>query len=79
MPVSSQLDLRGITWPVCLLTFKQNLLGLKVGERLEVLVQDPEVADQIFMIVDRSADKVIDRQRDEERFRFWIEKGESLD
>jgi TusA-related sulfurtransferase len=75
MPSTSQLDLTGISWPVCLLKFKQNLLTLRVGERLEVLVQDPEVADHIIMIVDRSDDKFIDRQRDGERFRLCIQKG----
>jgi TusA-related sulfurtransferase len=75
MLLTSQLDLTGISWPVCLLKFKQNLLALGVGERLEVLVQDPEVADHILMIVDRSADRVIDRQVDGEIFRLCIQKG----
>jgi TusA-related sulfurtransferase len=72
---TSQLNLTGISWPVCLLKFKQNLLALRMGEKLEVLVQDPDVADQIIMIVDRSEDKIIDRQRDGERFRLCIQKG----
>ncbi|MBI5602609.1 MAG: sulfurtransferase TusA family protein [Deltaproteobacteria bacterium] len=72
---TAQLDLSGISWPVCLLKFKQNLLALKAGERLEVLGQDPDVADHIVLIVDRSEDRVIDRQIDGERFKLCIQKG----
>jgi TusA-related sulfurtransferase len=72
---TSQLDLAGIAWPVCLLKFKQNLLALGAGERLEVLVQDPEVADHIVMIVNRSKDRVIDRQIDGKILRLYIQKG----
>jgi len=76
---TSQLDLTGISWPVCLLKFKQNLLALRTGQRLEVLVQDPDVADHIVMIVNRSEDRVIDRQLDGEGLRFCIQKGKSAD
>lgn len=79
MPLTSPLDLTGIAWPVSLLKFKQNLLALKAGERLEVFVQDPEVADHIILIVDRSEDRIIERQMVGERFRFCIQKGEGLD
>jgi TusA-related sulfurtransferase len=75
MPSKSQLDLRGIAWPMCLLQFKQNLLALKAGQRLEVLVQDPDVADHILLLVNRSEDKVMERQIDGERFRLCIQKG----
>jgi TusA-related sulfurtransferase len=76
---TSQLDLTGISWPVCLLKFKQNLLALRTGQRLEVLVQDPDVADHIVMIVNRSEDRVIDRQLDGEGLRLCIQKGKSAD
>jgi TusA-related sulfurtransferase len=79
MTVTSQIDLRGISWPVCLLNFKQNLLALHEGECLEILLGDPEVADQIQMIVERSEDKIIDRQREGERLRLRIEKGKGPD
>jgi TusA-related sulfurtransferase len=72
---TAQLDLAGIAWPVCLLKFKQNLLALETGERLEVLVQDPEVADHIVMIVNRSKDRVIDHQIDGKILRLHIQKG----
>jgi TusA-related sulfurtransferase len=75
----SQLDLQEIAWPVCLLQFKQNLLSLEAGNMLEVLVQDPEVADQIAMIVDRSVDRLIARQKDGDRVRLWIVKGKRPD
>jgi TusA-related sulfurtransferase len=75
MPSTAQLDLTGISWPVCLLKFKQNLLALGTGDQLEVLVQDPDVADHILLIVNRSEDRLIDRQTDGERFRLWIQKG----
>lgn len=79
IPLTSPLDLTGIAWPVSLLKFKQNLMALKAGERLEVLVQDPETAEHIIMIVNRSEDRIIERQMVGERFRFCIQKGEGLE
>jgi TusA-related sulfurtransferase len=79
MTSNALLDLQGITWPMCLLQFKQNLLALDAGETLEVLVYDPEVAEQITTIVRRSQDRVITRHTDGERVRLWIVKGEYPD
>jgi TusA-related sulfurtransferase len=79
MTSNALLDLRGVTWPMCLLQFKQNLLALGAGETLEVLVYDPEVAEQITTIVNRSQDRLITRQKDGERVRLRIIKGESPD
>jgi len=76
---TSQLDLTGISWPVCLLKFKQNLLALKAGQRLEVLAQDPDVADHVVMIVNRSEDRVIDFRMEGEKFRLCIQKGKGAD
>ena len=78
-PSLVQLDLKGITWPVCLLTFKQTLLTLVSGERLEVVIHDPEVAEQILMIVERSPDRIIDRHMEGKKLRLRIEKGKKAD
>ena len=74
-----QLNLQGIAWPVCLLKFKQNLLSLGAGQMLEVLIQDPEVADQITLIVARSEDRLIARQKDGDRVRLRIVRGKDPD
>ncbi|HMK66483.1 MAG TPA: sulfurtransferase TusA family protein [Thermodesulfobacteriota bacterium] len=79
MTSNAQLDLQGIAWPMCLLQFKQNLLALVAGEMLEVLIQDPEVAEQITTIVSRSQDRLIIRQKDGKRVRLRIMKGEYPD
>jgi TusA-related sulfurtransferase len=79
MSSTASLDLTGMAWPVCLLTFKQKLVALKAGQRLEVLVQDPDVADHIVMIVNRSEDRVIDSRLEGERLRLCIQKGKGSD
>ncbi|MBI5604811.1 MAG: hypothetical protein HY879_15840 [Deltaproteobacteria bacterium] len=75
MPTTPPLDLTEISWPVCLLTFKQRLLALRTGEQLGVSVQDHDVADHIVLIVHRSEDRVIGRHIDGERHRLCILKG----
>jgi TusA-related sulfurtransferase len=79
MTTNARLDLRGIAWPMCLLQFKQNLLALGAGETLEVLIHDPEVAEQITTIVSRSQDRLSIRRKDGERVCLRIVKGESPD
>ena len=75
MKVASKLDLVGVAWPVCLLKFLSAVNFLCACEVLEVLTQDPDVVADITMIVDRSADCLIDQQKEGDVYRLSIQKG----
>jgi TusA-related sulfurtransferase len=74
MSSTVQLDLIGITWPVCLLKFKTVLNNLDSCEVMEVFAQDPEVVDNIVMIIERSEDTLIDRRKDGESYRLFVRR-----
>jgi len=75
MPFKSEVDLCGITWPVCLLKFKNALIDLGACDVLEVLTRDPEVVENIIMIVDRSEDTLINQQKEGHIYHLSVEKG----
>jgi TusA-related sulfurtransferase len=76
MPSKLELNLTGIAWPVCLLKFKSALSSLGAHDVLEVLAGDPDVVDNILMIVNHSADRVVDQRKEGETYRIAIEKNE---
>ena len=75
MPSTSEVDLCGIAWPVCLLKFKSALNDLDADDVLEVLTRDPEVVEYIMMIVNRSRDRLINQQKEGHIYRLSVEKG----
>ena len=74
MSSTVQLDLIGITWPVCLLKFKTVLNNLDSSEVLEVLAQDPEVVENIVMIIERSEDSLVNRRKDGKIYRLSVRR-----
>ena len=74
METKAQLNLVGIPSPLCLLECNTCLRRMGAGEILEVLVQDPEVADILVTIIQRSDDTVMDRQRVGRFFQISIRK-----
>jgi TusA-related sulfurtransferase len=74
MPSKSELDLVGIAWPVCLLKFKCALNDLGASDVMEVFARDPDVVESIVMIVERSGDTLMQRQKEGEIYRLSIEK-----
>jgi len=75
MSSTSEVDLCGIAWPMCLLKFKNALNDLCSCDVLEVLTHDPDVVDNIIMIVDRSEDTLITQHEEGEVYRLSIQKG----
>jgi TusA-related sulfurtransferase len=75
MTSTSHLNLVGVAWPVCLLKLKSVLNGLCSCDVLEVLAQDPDVVNNIIMIVDRSDDTLIEQHKTGEVYRLSIQKG----
>jgi TusA-related sulfurtransferase len=70
-----KLDLIDVAWPVCLLKFKTAVNTLCACQVIDVLTKDPDVADSIKMIVDRSADTLISQEREGGVYRISIRKG----
>ena len=75
MSTTSELNLTGVISPVCLLKCKSSLNVMKPGERLEVILGDPEVADDLLRIVERSSDRIITRKKEGDCYRVCIEKA----
>ena len=74
MTSNSEVDLCGIAWPVCLLKFKSALNDICSRNVLEVLTQDPDVVENIILIVDRSEDTLINQQKEGDIYRLSVEK-----
>ena len=74
MPLKSELDLVGISWPVCLLKFKSALNELCACDVLDVTARDPDVVENIILIVDRSGNTLISQCLEGDIYRLSIEK-----
>lgn len=58
-----ELDLRGIVLPVALLNCNRKVSELQPHECLEILIHDPEAADVLARIIERSQDRTVRRTR----------------
>jgi len=70
-----ELDLVGVISPVCLLKCKSCLKSMSAGETMDVLVQDPEVVEELERIIERSVDEVTDCNKEGDTYRICILKG----
>ena len=59
---------------MCLLKFKSELNDICSRNVLEVLTQDPDVVENIILIVDRSEDTLINQQKEGDIYRLSVEK-----
>ncbi|MFC1829146.1 sulfurtransferase TusA family protein [Thermodesulfobacteriota bacterium] len=73
-PISKELDLIGVISPVCILKCKSELARMNAGSILEVLLQDPEVVEELIKIVQRSKDRVIKSKQEGDHYRIWLKK-----
>ena len=69
-----KMDLIGVVSPVCLLKCKSVLAGLSAGDMLEILLQDPEVVDELAKFIQPSKDRVISKEREEDHYRICVKK-----
>jgi len=75
MPSNSEVNLCRIAWPVCLLKFNSALNDLCLCDVLEVLARDPDVVENILMIVERSGDTLISQEKVGDVYQLSIQKG----
>lgn len=69
-----RLDLVGVGWPICLLTYQQRAQGLAPGALIEVSIEDPDVAATIRQLALRRKDRILDEQQDGRVVRLLIQK-----
>ena len=74
MSSKSELDLVGVTWPACLLEFKNRFDALCSCQVLEVLSHDPDAIKNILMIACHSEAKLIKEQQEGDLYRVFIQK-----
>ena len=74
MPSNSELNLLGIAWPMSLLKFNCALNDMCSCDVLEVIARDPDVVENIVMIVERSGDTLINQLKDGGIYHLSIEK-----
>jgi TusA-related sulfurtransferase len=69
------LDLRGVISPLNLLKCKSCLKSMEKGEILEVMLADRDVVKDLTLIVKRSNDEVIYKNKAGDGIRLGIQKG----
>ncbi|MFC1811121.1 sulfurtransferase TusA family protein [Thermodesulfobacteriota bacterium] len=72
-----ELNLIGVVSPVCMLKCKSELARMNAGDVLEVLLQDPEAVEELVKIIERSKDRVISKEHEEDHYRIRVRKGKS--
>jgi TusA-related sulfurtransferase len=72
MSEKRELDLRGVIFPVCLLKCKSALVNLDSSEALDVLVNDPEVVQDLIKIIKRSQARMVNLIEDDHGFRIMV-------
>ena len=78
MSSTVELDLRGVGLPVCLLKCKSALAGMDSGDALDVLVEDPEVVEDLVKIIRRSQGRLIRPRREGGHYRIHIGASQRL-
>ena len=54
MPAVSEIDLMNVDWPGSLLQCNTELDRMQCGDRLDVLVNDPEIAQTLMLVINRA-------------------------
>jgi TusA-related sulfurtransferase len=74
MPSRSELNLIGVVWPVCLLKCNSELNRLNEGEEVDVIVQDPDILQDLLKIVERSLEYSVSTTHEKDHYRLHIRK-----
>ena len=76
MPSTKALDLTDTVSFLSLLKCQKELAQLKPGDSLEVVMNDPDMVDDLITIVDRSMNRIAERSLNGDRFKIKITKEE---
>ena len=75
MSVQTEIDLKGLWPPVCLLQCKKILNEVMPGDVICVCLQDRETVKDLELIIARSKDNIIKQQKEMDTYRIYIQKG----
>ena len=70
-----ELDVRELQCPMPLLKAKLALNGLKSNQILKVMATDPGSEKDFHLFVEQSDHQILDFQKDEHSYNYWIRKG----
>ncbi|MCD4722799.1 MAG: sulfurtransferase TusA family protein [Desulfobacula sp.] len=72
------LDLRGVISPLNLLKCKSRLKSMEQGDVLEVMLADIDVIQDLIMIVNRSRDEVVYKNKNKDYICLGIKRGKKF-
>ena len=73
--VDIELDLSGLLCPMPLLKAKLALNNMKPNQILKVVATDPGSEKDFQLFVDHSDHQILDFQKNERTYFYWIRKG----
>ena len=77
MQTNKKLDLTDSVSFLSLLKCRKELSQIEAGDSLEVVMDDPGMANDLIKIIDRSNDRVTEQSQDGDRYKITITKGTS--
>lgn len=73
--VDIEIDLSGLQCPMPLLKAKLALNSMEPAQVLKVVATDPGSEKDFHMFVDQTDHQILDFQKDESAYFYWIRKG----
>ena len=73
--VDIEIDLSGLQCPMPLLKAKLALNSMESAQVLKVVATDPGSEKDFHMFVDQTNHQILDFQKDESAYFYWIKKG----
>jgi len=73
--VDKVLDVRGWSYPWCILKTRSELAHMDQGQVLEVLGTDPQAIRSLPVVLGRAGDEVLGVEDGPEFFRLYLRKG----
>ncbi len=74
MPIHRNIDIRDIDWPICILNCKKEMNQMKNGERIQVLVKDIDVVNNLVALIEQLLDHSIEKHLENKYYRLIIKK-----
>ncbi|HAS49231.1 MAG TPA: hypothetical protein DCS33_08100 [Gammaproteobacteria bacterium] len=73
--VDIEIDLSGLQCPMPLLKAKLALNNMEAAQVLKVVATDPASEKDFHMFVDQTKHQILDFQKDDSAYFYWIKKG----
>lgn len=70
-----EIDLSGLQCPMPLLKAKLALNGMDSTQVLKIIATDPSSEKDFYMFVDQTDHQILDFQKDDSAYFYWIKKG----